>query len=374
MANRGGRDLAVGAMFSLALLILALAIMAVGGESRLFTNKAHYLVVFPTADGLVVGSPVKMSGVIVGTVSAIRLSRNVDEPGIEVEVGVDQSYAGRVREDSRAALRILQILSGEKYVEIVPGTPESPELPRGAEIAVAQSQELFEQAAVTAENVNEITISLRNILHKLEGGEGLTGQMINDPEFGKDGLAALRGGFENLEAITGELRRGRGFVGRMLTDDEFADRIDDLSRGIVALADTLEAIDTDAGALGALLEDDGSGEQAVVAMRDAATGLQRIVTRLESNEGLIGRLLNDAEYSERVADDLQRTMGNLAEITDKINRGEGTLGALINQRALHDSLEDVATGVNDSKFARWLVRRYQKKGIKVEEGVQDESE
>ena len=31
----------------------------------------------------------------------------------------------------------------------------------------------------------------------------------------------------------------------------------------------------------------------------------------------------------------------------------------------YDGLEDVVAGVNDSKFARWLMRRYQKKGIKA---------
>ena len=57
----------------------------------------------------------------------------------------------------------------------------------------------------------------------------------------------------------------------------------------------------------------------------------------------------------------------LAEITGKINRGEGTLGALVNERELHDSMEEVVAGIDDSKFARWLVKHYRKKGIKVRE-------
>ena len=112
MAEPARRDLAVGVLVSLALVILALGVMAVGGESRLFVSKAGYRVVFPSVEGLVVGSPVKMSGVVIGTVSAIRLSTEAGEPGIEVVVGVDESYADRIRADSEAALRILQILSG----------------------------------------------------------------------------------------------------------------------------------------------------------------------------------------------------------------------------------------------------------------------
>jgi hypothetical protein len=37
----------------------------------------------------------------------------------------------------------------------------------------------------------------------------------------------------------------------------------------------------------------------------------------------------------------------------------------VNDRTLYDSAEDVVTGVNDSKFARWMLRHYQKAGIEA---------
>ena len=82
--RRRGRDVTVGAMFALALLVLALTVMAVGEESRLFTKKAGYRAIFPSTDGLTIGSPVKMAGVKVGTVSRIRLPKDPRELGIEV--------------------------------------------------------------------------------------------------------------------------------------------------------------------------------------------------------------------------------------------------------------------------------------------------
>ena len=78
------------------------------------------------------------------------------------------------------------------------------------------------------------------------------------------------------------------------------------------------------------------------------------------------RLLNDPEYSEALAGDLRETLGNTAEITRKVNEGQGTLGALVNERVLHDGMEEVVAGVGNSKFARWLLRHYQKKGVKIE--------
>jgi phospholipid/cholesterol/gamma-HCH transport system substrate-binding protein len=372
MAKRRVRDISVGAMFALALIILALTIMAVGGESRLFVQKSYYPVIFPNAEGLRVGSPVKMAGVQVGTVTDISLSTDPEKSGIEVEVGVDKDYQGRVREDSRAALRILQLLSGEKFVEIIPGSPQSPLKSQGSLIEPIQEQEILEQAAITAENLNDITISLKNILGALERGEGLMGQMITDPEFGQEGLAALRGALENLRILTNDMLEGQGFAGRLLYDETFAGKVDTLSRALDDLGDLLAAANAGQGGVGALLEEGGAGQQALEDLRAAAGSLKAVGERLESRQGLLGRLLNDEEYSEELAANLGATLANLAEITGKINSGEGTLGQLVNERVLHDGAEEIVAGVNDSKFARWLLRHYQKKGIKLEDKQQEE--
>ena len=185
------------------------------------------------------------------------------------------------------------------------------------------------------------------------------------------GLEALRLSFENLAELTDGLREGRGLAGRVLRDDELAGRLDDLGRAIEAFAGLVGQIDLDAGALGEMLREDGAGQQAMLDLRDAAGSMKRLAGELESEDGLLGRVLHDAEYSEQVADDLARILSNAAEITEKINRGEGALGALINDPALAESLEDVLSGVHDSKFARWLLRHYQKKGIKTQSALED---
>ncbi len=366
MPKRKARDLSVGALATLALLILAITVMSVGGQSRLFSSKAHYRAVFPNTEGLRVGSPVKIAGVQVGTVTAIRLPTAPEAPGIEAELGVETAYEGRVRENSRTALRYLQWLSGEKYVEVTPGDPAIPALPPGSVIPVLQETQILQQGADIAENLNEITAALKDILAPLQEGKGLLGEMIHDPEFGKESLAYMKTTLENLEAITDRIRKGQGLAGRLVNDPAVGQSVDDLTKAIRDLSRFLDALARGEGALGALTAKGGSGEQAIVEARDAAASLRRTAERLESKEGLFGRLLNDPEYSERVARDLGTTLGNLAEITGKINSGKGTLGALVNERVLHDSMEDVVAGVGDSDFARWLLRHYQKKGIEAE--------
>lgn len=365
MAKRPGGDLMVGSIGALALLILAFGVMTVGEQSSLLVKTEGYVVRFPNAEGLIVGSPVKLDGVQVGSVTGIRVPTDPDSRGVDVGIGVRMEYTGRVRQDTSAALRYLQLLSGEKFVDLTAGDPDLPPMPPGADIPVLQETEIFEQGAYIAENLGEITVALSKILEPLEKGEGMLGEMIQNPEFGKDGLARLHGALENMEAITGELRAGRGFLGRVISDQEFAGRVDDLSRTLEALAGFVEKLDRGDGALGPLLQEDGAAEQAIESLRAASASLAAISARLEKPDGLFGRILNDPAYSNALADDLGSTLHNLAEITRKIDQGEGTLGALVNERVLHDGLEDIAAGTNDSKFARWLMRHYRKKGIKL---------
>ena len=366
-AKKSSRGVAVGAMFVLALVTLALTIMALGDGANLFRSQVHYRIIFPSVEGMGVGSPVKMSGVQIGSVTDVSLPTDPTASGIEVRFGVDAAYRQRIREDSTAALRILQLLSGEKFVEVFPGSVTVPALPEDSEIELRQDPEMVEAITDASQNINDISVYLKSILASLESGEGILGQMITDPNFGQEGLRAFRGALENLEALSGDLLLGKGFVGRLLKDEEFAGRIDSLGDTIDGLARVVQRIDAGEGVVGELFRADGSGEQAVQDLAAAASSLKRVAANLESERGLLGRLLNDEAYSEQVAADFRTLMSNLAEVSDKINRGEGTLGALVNERTLYAGMEDVVAGVNDSKFARWLTRRYQKKGIKAAE-------
>ena len=374
MANARSSSVAVGAMFILGLLVISVTIMAVGQDSRLFSQKAKFMVIFPTTDGLMVGSPVKIAGVQVGTVTAVRLPTDPSRDGIEVEVGIDVQYAERIREDSMAALRILQLLTGEKFVEIIAGSAGVPQMSAGSEIPSAQDPEILAQAAVAAENLNDITVSLKKILGSLESGEGLIGQMITDPEFGREGLEALYGTVSNLEQLTNDMTKGTGFVSRLLYDDDVSASLDYLGSAMQDFAEMMAAVNPDEGALAALLQEGGAGQQILENMRSASQSLDVVLARLEAGEGFMGQLLVESEYQGDLAKDFGRILSNLAEITEKINRGEGTLGLLVNDRVVHDGLEEVVAGVGNSKFANWLLRHYQKKGIKFEENQQLEQE
>ncbi len=367
MAKRPARDVTVGAVVTLGLLVFAAAVMMVGEESKVFRTKVNYTVIFPDTKGLRVGSPVNMAGVQVGSVTDIFLPTEPDAPGIEVTIGVVPEYAPRIRENTRAGLGWLQILSGEKYIEINPGDPELPAIPEGASIPPLVERELLEQGADVAQNLNEITVSLKNILIPLERGEGLLGRLIHDPDFGAPAVESLGRVLKDLESVTADLKAGRGFLGRVFKDPEFASSVDDLTVTLKNLRDVSERFGELESDLSEMLRDDGPVRSGFENFADATASLKRSLERLESDESFLGRMLTDPEFADKLSGDLDDLLANLAGIASKINSGEGTLGALVTDRSVYDGLEEVVAGVNDSKFARWLMRRYQKKGIKQQE-------
>jgi len=367
MARRPTQDIAVGTIFAVALVILSAAVMTVGTDLPWLSNRVHFKIIFPNSDGLMLGAPVRMAGVDIGAVTGIRLPTNPEVLGIEIDLAVLPRFAARVRSDSVASLRILQLLTNEKYVEISSGTAQQPELPEGATLPVSQGPGVLARGEAIAENLVDITASLKRILEPMERGEGLLGKIIQDPEFGLEGVEALGEMLKNAKLLTDDLVAGKGLVGRLLKDEELEAKLDTFSDAIDDFAALMETFSEKDGVLGELLTEGGSGQMAIRDLRDAAASFKRLAERMESDKSLLGQLLAEQECASSVGSDICGTLHNLAEVTGKINSGDGSLGALINERTLYDGAEDLLAGTNDSKFARWLLRHYRKKGIKAQE-------
>ena len=62
-------EVRVGVFLIVALVMVALAVIAVGRKVQLFTPKSKVQVLLPNVQGLKVGAPVWLSGVMIGTVA-----------------------------------------------------------------------------------------------------------------------------------------------------------------------------------------------------------------------------------------------------------------------------------------------------------------
>jgi len=359
------REFKVGFVVLLALVALAAGIFMVGDRSNLFGRKSHYYIRFETAAGLAAGNPVQLNGVNVGSVTSIDLPEEADEPLLTVRVAIDRRYADRVRTDSEARIKTLGLL-GDKYVQLTAGSHGLPTIPSGGEIKAAEAtdvDQLISSGENAVDNFVAISVSLRNILARMESGEGILGQLTSDTEAGavtRDKLASI---LASVESLAQRAERGEGSLGRLLTDDTLVRHIE---ASLARLDTQLASLETGEGLLPLLVNDAAAKEsftEALANLNRASGELADLAHDLREGQGLLPRLISDEEFGARLSGDLERLLANLSKISERLEAGDGTAGQLINDPQISDAMNDILVGINESKLLRWLIRNRQKKGI-----------
>ncbi|MGD8376835.1 MAG: MlaD family protein [Acidobacteriota bacterium] len=358
------RNLMVGLVISAAAAVLLITILLIGQDQALFTPKVEYTVLLPNAEGLQTGSPVKLVGVQIGVVKAISLPDMVGGQSLRVTLSVTRAYAERLRADTTAKLRVLTLLSGDRYIELTLGSPDQPVLPPGSELrAQSEYEELFTQGSSIANDLAAITATLRLVFDRIQRQEGVLGRLLMDPTFGQQSVEDFTATLGSLRRITGQVERGEGLAGALLSDTELRDEVTSKITSVLGrLDDVLDAAQDPKTPLGGLLQEGGDGAALMADLRETTQALRRVTRRLDEGNGLVGRLLSDPAYADRVLGDLERTLGHLASITRKIDGGQGSLGAFVNDPAVYLGIRDVVTGIQESRLLRWMVNRYAKKG------------
>ncbi|MFQ5877235.1 MAG: MlaD family protein [Acidobacteriota bacterium] len=374
--SRATKELSVGAVVSLGLIVFAVAVMAISKESRLWVPKVRYWTRFENTGGLGTGSPVRLVGVQIGTVEEIEFPEDIRESKIKVVISVDRTYASRIRSGTQAFLKSLTYLSLDKYIELTPGDPGQPALPPNGfiEPGVSVLEETLQTGQSIADDVKEITASLRDLLVAVNRGGGIVQEMIHNPEFGRQGVANMEGSLASLRRMLEGIEQGKGLVGALMTDEAYAkEQLEHIDGTLDHLRSVMEKLDSDEGMIHQLTAADGWGSEAVEELRKTAASLRRTAEGLENGKGLIARLMNDEEYADRLLGSLDRTAGHAESILRKIDAGEGTVGAIINDPEVYEGLRDVISGLKKSRFGKAMIRHYGKRGAK-ERARQDEGE
>lgn len=365
--RKGPSPVRVGLVLAAALAVFALGIILVGEETNLFRRKSRYSIRFETVGGLNSGNPVQLNGVTVGTVEEVILPRDPAESQIRVWIRLDRRYAERVRGDSTARIKTLGLL-GDKYVEISSGSPEYAVIADGGEIPTAPAtsvDRLMETGEDVMDNVTAITFSLRDILERLERGEGFLGELTTESETGDKMKSSLVSTLESFEQAAEQLSSGEGPLPRLLSDRELGDR---LAGSVEKLDNILARADSGEGLLPALL-DDAAGKERFDRIMDrldeTIANLEELTEGLAEGDGLLPKLLQDEEYSDEVSRNLAELIERLNRLSEKMAEGDGTVARLLDDPQIYESLNDILIGVDESWMLRWLLRNRQKAGIEA---------
>jgi phospholipid/cholesterol/gamma-HCH transport system substrate-binding protein len=375
MAAKGKEStIRVGALVTAAAVVLMVFLFFIGSEQKIFSRKNEYKVRLDTVSGLAEGNPVKISGVTVGVVRDIYLPRDPKQKDVDITLMVDRKYADRIRADSRARLKKLGLLSGDSYIDISPGSPRFDALAAGSTIPAARQtnvDQLISSGEDLVDNLVQISYSMKNILSRVDRGEGLLGEITSAPETKQRITDTFLTTLNKTNAILKHVESGKGTVGRLVYDDLFAERLTgNLMQSAAALqsvaANVQRSFESGNGALPALLNDP-EGRKKVMELVDnlriTSANLATFTTSMQKGEGLIPRLLNDKVVGDQAMTEFSSLVHQLNDAVTKLNTGNGTAGKLINDPSVYESINDILIGINESKMLRWLIRNRQERGI-----------
>jgi phospholipid/cholesterol/gamma-HCH transport system substrate-binding protein len=317
----GWSELKIGVLTIVAIAIAAVLIFSLTGARGFFWQRYSLKTRFPNVAGLASGSPVRVAGVEVGSVTAI------DFAGEEVEVTfeVKKTMRDRITDKSVARLGSVSLL-GESAVDISPaigGTPipEWGYVPQGR--AAAALSDITDQAS---QGIAELT----DMIHDIRGGRGTVGKLITDEQL----YAEMHRFVSAASSLTDGLRQGRGSLGKLLTDPQTANALEASLKNMEAMTTALNAGE---GSLGKLLKDDAFSRS----LTSATSNLDALVARLNSGEGTAGRLITDPVLFNRLTSVTER----LDQLVTRLNAGDGTLGQLLKDEQLYENMNGAVSDV-----------------------------
>lgn len=369
MQRRERASWRVGVLVIIAVVVLVVGILVIGNQNNLFRRMNRYVVHFDNINGLQDGSPVQLNGVSVGRVEKISLSPDPAVKAIAVRIAVDRRYADLVREDTQVRIKTLGLL-GDKFVQITAGSVGATPVENGGTLTAGRQPDvdsLLSSGGDLVDNVVRISASLTKILDRVERGEGVLGQLLAPvPKEDEDLsiITSLRQAAVALDRITVAIEGGKSPVARLLLDEKMGNEL----AGSVARLDRwmVEAEHGD-GLVPSLVFDRGFRDRAdrtLANLEQASDRVAKLTANLEGKDGLVPKLVNDEEYARQVTSELKEMVERLNRVAGALEQGKGTAGKLIMDPQIHDSVNDILIGVNESRMLRWLIRNRQKAGIK----------
>ena len=344
-AGRTLLQLRVGAFVLTGLLVFVGLVYMLGRQSGLFERQYRLRAGFAQIGGLIEGATVRLAGVPVGRVTAIRLPESGDQK-VQVELTLVRRVQPRIRSDSVARIEILGLL-GDKIVEVSLGSPGTAILPEGAEIRTEDpldTSRLTQQGTDLLRNLVAVSADLRAAIQKVTGSSA-----------GADLTETLRA----ARALATEIEHGQGLLHRLVYDPKLGKAVADSADAIRQVSETVRRLD-------ALLADAKTGaavadaSAALVETREAAQRVNRVLRQVEEGPGVLHALVYDESHLLR---DLEQLLARAGSLVAGVERGEGALGALLRDpdtarslRKVVDAADGLADAVDRARGSDTLLR------------------
>ena len=227
----GAREIKVGLFVFIALILLAVVVFSI---SDFYTAQPQYTlrVRFHFANGIEVGAPVRLAGVTVGEVRAVRVIRDEATQRSQAELGITLSRDAKIEENAVAYINTLGLI-GEKYLEVVSGTPGARALGPGDVLVGKDSipaEQLLETGYREAKQLEQAVTSLNVVLSDEENRTAIRQTLANSAQ-ASERLSLF---LEQANFVMNRLREGQGTVGLLLTEDDLYRDLKDITADVKA--------------------------------------------------------------------------------------------------------------------------------------------
>jgi phospholipid/cholesterol/gamma-HCH transport system substrate-binding protein len=284
------QEVTVGALVLVAVGVFIAGTMWLGGKS--FSTSPPVVIMLPDAGTLKRGSPVRVSGVSMGTVESIVL----EDVG-KVRVGLSLSKQIVPKADATARLSSIGLV-GDVVVNLNPGSSAEPLGNRVIQGTVDQG--FSEIGANLSEKASAVLTGLSQIEYKR-----LT-----------DELTSTLTTFQALARTYTDTRSGpMGDLTRTMESFRTLTARFDSTLASANLARTAQSADSLMTSLARLSND----------ARSTSQQLDSLLAKVNRGEGSLGRLVSDTAFY----DNAQRMVRSLQEFVDDLRRHPGKLGVTI---------------------------------------------
>jgi phospholipid/cholesterol/gamma-HCH transport system substrate-binding protein len=322
--------LRVGIVITVALAVIFLAVMFSGHIEGIFKPQAILYADFYDVRGLKTGAPVWFSGIEIGRVKSMSFYKGRE---IRVLMSVDRNVLKHLRKDSSVTILTLGLL-GDKYLELSPGSGESPGLRDGDSLigsAQLEFQDIMEKSKESISRLSDLAKRLDSFIAMIEKGEGTVPMLLRDRALYDN----LRDSAKSLSIVMNRIEKGGGTIGKLLSDEKLYAKLEFSVNNIKEFSDDLNKSN---GTLNRLIKD----RELYDKFLNTSSSLDEITKKLAGGKGTAGRLLED----DSVYENLDSASRKLSQLLQRIEEGKGVLGDLTSEGELHTDLKTTVKDLN----------------------------
>jgi phospholipid/cholesterol/gamma-HCH transport system substrate-binding protein len=290
------RNIRLGAFIIGGIIIFLTTIFYLGSQNNFFNKTFSVSAVFKNVEGLKEGDNVWLSGVKIGTVKKVQI---VSESKVMVVLSLKDKQNEFVKKDATAFIGSDGLI-GNKIVVIRPGAGS--EIIENGDVINSYSptdtQELFNIAKEVGTNTRSITDDLKLISARLNKGEGVLGELLQDGPISDDlrgAILSLKSAGENTNRATAELstatkqiNNGDGLIAKLLRDTAYVSTFESALDNIAEVGANTKTMSED---------------------------LEAVISKINDNDNAVGVLLTDTAFANK----LKYTIENARSASAKLD-------------------------------------------------------